>query len=151
MDRSHVKNILPKRLEEYMQEAEYDLHVDEMNIHDKVLLRSSLGAKWCRYSFEEEKYKKQIIDKIEQLREQIKQNLYNQKKQAITTSNIALQKLIALDTEKALIQDPTYKKLKEALSNQEDIIRLINEIQKQIAQFSYDLTNCKEILKLENI
>lgn len=151
MDRSHVKNILPKRLEEYMQEAEYDLHVDEMNIHDKVLLRSSLGAKWCRYSFEEEKYKKQIIDKIEQLREQIKQNLYNQKKQAITTSNPALQKLIALDTEKALIQDPTYKKLKEALSNQEDIIRLINEIQKQIAQFSYDLTNCKEILKLENI
>ena len=65
MDRSHVLNILPKRLEEYMREAEYDLKLDEMNIKEKALLRSSLGAKWCRYSFEEERYKKTLTNQID--------------------------------------------------------------------------------------
>ena len=151
MDRSHVLNILPKRLEEYMREAEYDLKLDEMNIKEKALLRSSLGAKWCRYSFEEERYKKTLINQIDILKEQIKQNLFNKQQSAITSQSAAADKLISISIEKALTTDPTYKKLKEAISVQEDIIRLINEIQKQISMFGYDLTNAREILKLEQI
>ena len=49
MDRSHVKDILPKRLNEYMLEAESDLKLTEMNIKEKCLLRSSYAAKWLRY------------------------------------------------------------------------------------------------------
>ena len=151
MDRSHVLNILPKRLEEYMREAEYDLKLDEMNIKEKALLRSSLGAKWCRYSFEEERYKKTLTNQIDILKEQIKQNLFNKQQSAITSQSAAADKLISISIEKALVNDPTYKKLKEALNVQDDIIRLINEIQKQISMFGYDLTNAREILKLEQI
>lgn len=154
MDRSHVKGILPQRLEDYMREAQNDLKVDQINIKDKVLLRSSLGAKWCRYSFEEQRYKKKILDQIDKLREQFKQKIFNQKKTALINNNInnnAIDKLISLDAQKLLINDVTYKKWKQALNMQEDILRLINEIQKQISMLSYDLMNCKQILKMEMI
>jgi hypothetical protein len=36
MDRSHVTGILNKRLNEYMLEAEEDLHLDENNLRDKA-------------------------------------------------------------------------------------------------------------------
>lgn len=62
-DRSYVKGILPQRLEAYMQEAEQDLKVTEINLKDKTLSRSALGAKWCRYGFEEERYKKKLLEK----------------------------------------------------------------------------------------
>lgn len=151
MDRSHVINILPKRLEEYMREAEYDLKLDEINIKEKALLRSSLGCKWTRYLFEEERYKKTLLNQIDILKDQIKQKLFISQQNAISTQSSAAEKLISISLEKALIADPTYKKLKEALNAQDDIIRLINEIQKQISMFGYDLTNAREILKLEQI
>ena len=56
MDRSHVKNILNKRLEEYMLEAEEDLKLTDANLKEKSLLRSSMAAKWLRYNYEENVY-----------------------------------------------------------------------------------------------
>jgi hypothetical protein len=50
-----------------------------------------------------------------------------------------------------LINDPKYKKLKLALAAQEDIIRLIAEVQKIISTFGYDISNAKGILQLEQI
>lgn len=150
-DRSYVKNILPTRLQNYMQQAENDLKVTEINLKDKTLTRSSLGAKWCRYGFEEERYKKKLLEKEDQLREQIKKKLYENKKQAISTANPSVDKLMDVQAEKLLITTDEYKELKAAIKEQEDIIRLIMEIQKQILQMSYDLTNIKEIIKLENI
>lgn len=150
-DRSYVKDILPTRLQNYMQQAENDLKVTEINLKDKTLTRSSLGAKWCRYSFEEERYKKKLEQKIDDLREQVKQKLYEQKKQAISTANPSVDKLMDVQAEKLLITTDEYRELKTAIKEQEDIIRLIMEIQKQILQMSYDLTNIKEIIKLENI
>jgi hypothetical protein len=151
MDRTHVKNILAKRLNEYMQEAEQDLKVTELNLKEKCLLRSSLACKYLRYSYEETAYKKTLTNQIEVLRENIKKKLFQQKQQGIVNQSAALDKLISIDAEKELLADPTYKKLKEALNAQEDIIRLLNEIQKIIAAFGYDLANCKGILQLEQI
>ena len=148
MDRSYAKNILPGRLEAFMAQAEADLKVTEMNVKEKTLLRSSLGAKWCRYSFQEERYKKKIEEKIEDLREQVKQKLFEKKKQAIVDGSSS-DKLMDIQAEKLLITTDEYKALKAELREQEDIIRLILEIQKQISQFSYDLNNVKEIIKLE--
>lgn len=149
-DRSYVKGILPQRLEAYMQEAEQDLKVTEINLKDKTLSRSALGAKWCRYSFEEERFKKKLLDSLDDLREEIKQKLFEQKKIAIT-SNQANDKLINLQVEKYLVNTTEYKELQDKIKEQEDIIRLIMEIQKQVSMFGYDLTNIKEIIKLENI
>lgn len=151
MDRSHVANILPKRLNEYMLEAEADLKLTEMNIKEKCLLRSSYAAKWLRYGYEETAYKKTISNQIDVLRDKIKQKIYQQKQNGIVNQSTALDKLISLDVEKELVNDPQYKKLKLALAAQEDIIRLITEIQKIISSFGYDLANSRGILQLEQI
>ena len=151
MDRSHVANILPKRLNEYMLEAEQDLKLNEQNLREKAMLRSSLAAKWLRYGYEETAYKKTISNEIEKLREQIKQKVYNSKMTGITTGSAALDKLIALDAEKELLDDPKYQKLKQALASQEDIIRLIMEIQKIIAAFGYDINNSRNVVQLEQV
>lgn len=148
-DRSYVKNILPTRLQNYMAQAEADLKVTEVNLKDKTLLRSSIGAKWCRYSFEEERYKKKLLEKEDQLREQIKKKLYEQKKQAISSNNPSVDKLMDVQAEKILITTDEYKKLKAELKEQEDIIRLIMEIQKLVSQFSFDINNINSTLKLE--
>lgn len=149
-DRSYVKGILPKRLQAYMQQAEADLKITEMNLKDKTLARSSLGAKWCRYSFEEERYKKKIEKDIDDLREQIKQKIFEQKKNAIVNSTVS-DKLMEAQAEKILITTQEYKDLKAALKEQEDIVRLIIEIQKQISMFGYDLKTAVDVIKLENI
>lgn len=133
-----------------MQEAEQDLKITEMNLKDKTLSRSSLGAKWCRYSFEEEKYKKKIEKDIDDLREQIKQKIFEQKKNAIVNSTVS-DKLMEAQAEKILITTQEYKDLKAALKEQEDIVRLIIEIQKQISMFGYDLKTAVDVIKLENI
>ena len=151
MDRSHVKNILNKRLEEYMLEAEEDLKLTDANLKEKSLLRSSMAAKWLRYNYEENAYKKVLLNQIEVLKDQVKQQLYNQKKTAITNQSAALDKLISLDVEKMLVTDPNYKKLKSALSIQEDIIRLIIEVQKIIGMFGYDISNSRGVIQLEQI
>ena len=151
MDRSHVANILPKRLNEYMLEAESDLKLTEMNIKEKCLLRSSYAAKWLRYGYEETAYKKTISKQIDLLKDNIKQRIYQQKQNGIVNQSTALDKLISLDVEKELVNDPQYKKLKLALASQEDIIRLITEIQKIISSFGYDLANSRGILQLEQI
>jgi hypothetical protein len=151
MDRSHVTGILNKRLNEYMLEAEEDLHLDENNLRDKALLRSSYAAKWLRYGYEENCYKKSLLAQIDTLKDQIRQTIYVDKKNGIINQSAQLDKLIAIDVERALIADPTYKKLKKALETQEDIIRLITEIQKIISSFGYDISNCKGVIQLEQI
>ena len=82
------------------------------------------------------------------MREQVKQKLFEKKKQAIVDGSSS-DKLMDIQAEKLLITTDEYKALKAELREQEDIIRLILEIQKQISQFSYDLNNVKEIIKLE--
>lgn len=151
MDRTYLQGILSKRLEDYMQEASSDLKLTEMNIKEKSLMRSSLGAKWCRYKFEEEKYIKVLKNNIENLREEIKKKLYEKQNISITSADANRQRLINMDAEKVLIKTKEYQEYKKEIDNQEDIIRLIDETQKLISQFGYDIKNALEVLKLENI
>ena len=151
MDRTYLQGILSKRLEDYMQEASSDLKLTEMNIKEKSLMRSSLGAKWCRYKFEEEKYIKVLKNNIETLREEIKKKLYEKQNISITSADANRQRLINMDAEKVLIKTKEYQEYKKEIDNQEDIIRLIDETQKLISQFGYDIKNALEVLKLENI
>lgn len=151
MNREHVQNILEKRLEEYMLEASNDLTLNEKNITEKALLRSSLGAKWCRYAFEEQKYKKLLTNNIEKLKQEIKKKLYEKRNLAIENADPNVQRLINIDVEKIIVKTPEYKKYKEELENQDDILRLIEETQRLIGQFGFDIKNAIEILKLENI
>lgn len=151
MDRTHVKDILPNRLEQYMKQAEQDLKLTQMNIKEKALLRSSLGCKWTRYLFQQQKYKKVLLNEIDKIRDQIRLKLFQNKKQSVLTNNAAAQKLITVEIQQAVKNDTNYLKLKTAITAQQDIIRLIIQIQKQVSMLSYDISNSTNILKLQSI
>ncbi len=150
MDRSHVKNILSERLENYIKEFEEDMALDESNIHDKTLSRSGIAAKWARYSYEEERYKKKILEEIDTLKETIYQKLYEKKKDDIINQRSS-EMTIKIDAEKLFKKSPQYLKIKEDIEAQDDIIRFIMEAKQIIGSFGYDIKNAIEILKLENI
>jgi hypothetical protein len=150
MDRTHVENILPIRLESYMQEFEEDMKLNENNIHEKTFLRSGIAAKWARYSYEEERYKKQILDKIEELKETITQKLFEKKKEDIINQRTSEMK-IKIEVEQILKKSTQYAKIKDELSNQDDIIRFIIEAKQIISSFGFDIKNSIEVLKIENI
>lgn len=151
MDRTHVKDILPNRLEQYMKQAEQDLKLTQMNIKEKALLRSSLGCKWTRYLFQQQRYKKVLLNEIDKIRDQIRLKLFQNKKQSVLTNNAAAQKLITVEIQQAVKNDKNYLKLKTAITAQQDIIRLIIQIQKQVSMLSYDISNSTNILKLQSI
>jgi hypothetical protein len=134
-----------------MLEAEQDLKLTDDNIKEKSMLRSSLAAKWLRYGYEETAYKKTLSNQIDTLKDQIKQRLFQQKQNGIIQQSAALDKLISIDVEKELLNDPKYKKIRMALAAQEDIVRLIIEVQKIISTFGYDISNAKGVLQLEQI
>ena len=149
-DRSHVENILPDKLENYMKEFEDDMKLSEQNIHEKSLLRPSIAAKWCRFGYEEEKYKSKILESIETLRDNVSKKLYEKKKNDIVNQTIN-EKMIKLEAEKLIKSSTQYQQIAEELKKQEDIIRFIMEAKQIISQFGFDLKNAIEVLKIENM
>ena len=146
-DRSHVENILNEKLESYIKEFESDMKFDERNIHEKTLERSSIAAKWCRFSYEEEKYKKKILESVEKLKEQIAEKLYEKKKSEIVSQTIK-DNMIKIEVEKLVKKSSQYLKIQEELKNQEDIIRFIMDARQIISQLGFDLKNAIDLLKL---
>lgn len=149
-DRSHVDDILPSKLEEYMKEFEEDMKLNDGNIHEKTLLRSSIAAKWCRFGYEEERYKKKILESLDELKERISQKLYEKKKTEIINQTMK-DNMIKIEVEKIIKSTSQYQKISEDLKMQDEIIRFIMEAKQIISQFGFDLKNAIEILKLENI
>lgn len=149
-DRSHVDDILPSKLEEYMKEFEEDMKLNDGNIHEKTLLRSSIAAKWCRFGYEEERYKKKILESLDELKEKVSQKLYEKKKTEIINQTMK-DNMIKIEVEKLIKSTSQYQKISEDLKMQDEIIRFIMEAKQIISQFGFDLKNAIEILKLENI
>lgn len=150
MDRSHVENILPDKLESYIKEFEEDMILREDNLIEKSLSRSAIAAKWARYSYEEERYKKQILEQIDKLKNALYQKLYEKKKNDILSQR-ATEMSIKIEVEGLLKKSTQYEKIKDDLSHQDDIIRFIAEAKQIISSFGFDIKNSIEVLKIENI
>ena len=150
MDRSYVAGILSDRLEGFMLELQRDVKITETNIHEKVLERPGLAAKWGRYSYEEERYLKKLKDAAEKYQQVIVQKLYGSKKQAIT-SGTGADIIINKQAKDLLKSDDKYLKLMTEIENQEEIIRFIGEAKQIMYSFGYDCKNAIEVMKLETI
>lgn len=150
MDRSHVEDVLPSRLESYMKEFETDMLLNEDNLHDKTLGRSGIAAKWARYSYEEERYKQKILERIDELKELLTQKLYEKKKDDIISQRTT-EMSIKIEVEKMIKKSSHYLQIKQELDDQDDIIRFIIEAKQIISSFGFDIKNAIEVLKLENI
>ena len=149
-DRSHVKDILPSRLEQYMKEFSADVSLNETNIHDKTLLRPAIAAKWCRYEYEEKRYKEKMVAGLDDLKNQIAQKLYEKKKSAIVSQTIN-ETMIKIEADKILKSSPQYLAKKTEIEDKDEIIRFIGEAKQIISQFGFDIKNSIDILKLEQI
>lgn len=148
MDRSYVNGILNKHVEEYLQEAAADLRITDANIHDKTIMKSSYGAKYLRYELEEEKYMKKLKQDAEDFVEAIKKKLYEAKGQAILdgSANDTLMKTKALTIAR---KSPEYQKIMKDIEDQEEVLRCVAEIKKLIYQMTYDITNVRGIIAME--
>jgi len=149
-NRDHVKGILPERLEHYMKEFSADVTLNETNIHDKTLLRSAIAAKWCRYEYEEKRYKDKMSSELDDLKLKIAQKLYEKKKNAIVNQSIN-ETMIKVEADKILKTSPQYLAKKSELEDQDEIIRFIGEAKQIISQFGFDIKNSIDVLKLEQI
>lgn len=150
LDRSYAKDILPERLEKFMEEFEEDVKVTEVNIHDKTLLKPSIAAKWARYNYEEERYKKKMLDELDELKQKLQEALFEKRKNSIMNQT-ATSALLNIEVDKQLKKTSKYLEIKQQLDEQDELIRFITEARQIISQFGFDLKNSIDVLKLENI
>ena len=108
-----------------------------------------MAAKWARYSYEEEAYKKKILKKVDDLKAKLQEKLFEKKKDDIINQRASDIK-IKIEVETLLKKSPQYGKIQEELENQENIIRFIIEAKQIIGSFGFDIKNSIEILKLES-
>lgn len=149
-DRSYADNILPDRMEKYIKELEDDLKLSETNIHEKTLLKPGISAKWIRFLYEEEQFKKKLTQKIEDLKNQLAEKIFEKRKESLINQQSFTEVQIKIEVERRLKQLPQYVLIKDELAVQDEIIRLINEAKQLISQLSFDIKNSIDILKLEN-
>ena len=148
-DRSYAEDVLPKKLDNYMKEFEQDVSLSEMNIRDKTFLRASLAAKWCRYEYEEKRFKEKIFAVIEELKSKEAAKLFEKKKNALLGQN-SNEFLLKAEVDKIIKKSSAYQSLKESIDEQEDVLRFIAECKQIISQFGFDIKNAIDLLKLEN-
>lgn len=150
LDRSYAKDILPERLEKFMQEFEEDMKVTEINIHDKTLLKPSIAAKWARYNYEEERYKKKMTEELDELKKKLQEMIFEKRKNSIMNQT-ATSAMLNIEVDKQLKKTTQYQEIKQKLDDQDELIRFITEARQIISQFGFDLKNSIDVLKLENI
>ncbi len=148
-DRSYAKDLLPSKLDNYMKEFDADVSLNEINIHEKAMLRPSIAAKWCRYEYEEKKFKDKMSEAVEKLKADAKKALF-EKKKSLVESTMMNESMINIEAERIIKQSSAYLKIKDSLAAQEEILRFIAEAKQIIAQFGFDLKNAIEVLKLES-
>ena len=149
-NRGHVKGILSERLEHYMREFAADVTLNETNIHDKTLLRPAIAAKWCRYDYEEKRYKEKMLAELDDLKQKVTLKLYEKKKSSIVSQTVN-ETMIKIEADKILKASPQYLAKKADLENQDEVIRFIGEAKQIISQFGFDIKNSIDVLKLEQI
>ena len=150
-DRSYADNILPDRMEKYIKELEDDLKLSETNIHEKTLLKPGISAKWIRFLYEEEQFKKKLTQKIEDLKNHLAEKIFEKRKESLINQQSFTEVQIKIEVERRLKQLPQYVLIKDELAVQDEVIRLINEAKQLISQLSFDIKNSIDILKLENV
>ena len=148
-DRSYAKDLLPSKLDNYMKEFDADVSLNEVNIHEKAMLRASIAAKWCRYEYEEKKLKDKMSEAVDKLKADAKKALF-EKKRSLIESKMMNESMINIEAEKIIKQSSAYLKIKGSLAAQEEILRFIAEAKQIVAQFGFDLKNAIEVLKLES-
>lgn len=121
---------------QYSNELKEDLELSLSNIREKSLTTSSMKAKWVGYMAKE----KEALQKLVSLRAEYQKNLLAKNK-----GNNAFDKL-----KTATQEDETLKKIDATRKNIELSLEVIAQAITSLSEFSYNIKNAIEVIKLNN-
>ena len=121
---------------QYSNELKEDLELSLSNIREKSLTTSSMKAKWVGYMAKE----KEALQKLVSLRAEYQKNLLAKNK-----GNNAFDKL-----KTAAQEDETLKKIDATRKNIELSLEVIAQAITSLSEFSYNIKNAIEVIKLNN-
>lgn len=122
---------------QYSNELKEDLELSLSNIREKSLTTSSMKAKWVGYMAKE----KEALQKLVSLRAEYQKNLLAKNK----GSGNAFDKL-----KTATQEDETLKKIDATRKNIELSLEVIAQAITSLSEFSYNIKNAIEVIKLNN-
>lgn len=132
------EDLLSKRMKDLADEAAEDFQLTDFNLKEKTLLSPNTKIKWVRILAEEQRFLSALEERMKEYKQKILDTKFN-----IKTVN---DYKVNLDLEK----DGGVKKINEAITEQKDVIRLVEGIVKIAQGFGYDIRNCVDIVKLES-
>ena len=121
---------------QYSNELKEDLELSLSNLREKSLTTSSMKAKWVGYMAKE----KEALQKLVSLRAEYQKNLLSKNK-----GNNAFDKL-----KTATQEDETLKKIDATRKNIELSLEVIAQAITSLSEFSYNIKNAIEVIKLNN-
>ncbi len=125
-------------LQNYINELNNDVQLNEYNLKEKSLLCSSIWAKWISYLFLEKENMQRILD--------AKAKIIKQK---TSTSKINDSVLRMKSEEKILENDETLQKLNIMYKNTQDCIDYIERSLNLLSNFGFAIKNTTEVFKLQ--
>lgn len=125
-------------LSKYVDELNEDVTLTVSNLREKALLCSSYRAKWLAYYYKEKENLQQIRD--------TKQQLIKQK-----SANNTVDSVLKMKREEALIKgDERIVKLNRLMEITQQNIDFIERALDVLSNFSFNIKNVYEIVKMEN-
>ncbi len=132
-----IQQLLNKKILKYNDELSTDIKLSEMNIRDKTLSAPGLKVKWLRIFFEEKKLLNKLIES-----KNLKINEY--------VINHGLQNVPKLKTIEEAKRSEEIVKLEKFISEQKEVVDYLEQANKIMINYNFDIKNAIDILKMEN-
>lgn len=129
-----------KVLQDYINEFNNDIKLNQFNLREKSLTCSSIWAKWISYLFLEKDNLQRIVD--------AKQKIIKNKTSQLTMAKSP--SILKLKSEDKLTEnDETIQKLNILFKNTSDCIDYIERTLNVLSNFGFNIKNAIEALKLQ--
>lgn len=130
------EELLTQRMQDITNEASDDFSLTDFNLKEKTLDSPNTKIKWVRILMEEQRLLTVLNDRMDQYKKELLEKKFNVD---------APKFRVELDMEK----DDGVAKIKHAIADQKDVVRLVEGIVKVAQGFGFDIKNCVDIVKLE--
>jgi hypothetical protein len=126
------------RLDKFHSELMDDVKLLEQNLHDRTLGAPAIKTKWIRISFEEKKLLKRLHE-------------HKKVKVAEYITAHGQKDIPKLKTDAEAVKSNEVQKITAAIETQQEVVDYLEQIIKVVlSNFSFDIKNSLDIVKLEN-
>lgn len=114
------------------------LHIDEFNIIEKNKMAVQLTLSWCTTLYGENS----LLNKLEKKREEVKQNYIE---------NLGINEKYFVLENKAEKECLALKKIDKAIEEQKSVVLFLKEANKIMKDFSWNIKNTIDLMKIESM